>query len=237
METVWKGGSWLVKTFALFWIFSWLIREPLGQILLALLVFWYLDNRYVGLLAALWAPVARYQRIAGLRGAVRENPSDIRSMVELGDHYLHGGNHQAAAEYLEKAFDRGEDSPRALYLLGAAWVKLGRHAEGRAKLEEAVAKQPSTAYGEPYIYLLEEALATSSADNPRIDDLVGELKQFDSVEILTRAGRLCLAAGRKDLAKRLFDEAIHNYGFIPKKMRRRERRWLVRARLGQIQAK
>lgn len=226
-----------MKTFALFWIFSWLIREPLGRVLLAALAFWYIDNRYLGLLAALWAPIARFQRISGLRSTVEMNPSDIRSMVELGDHYLHGGNYRLAAEYLEKAFDRGEDSPRALFLLGAAWVKQGRHAEGRAKLEEAIAKQPSTAYGEPYLFLLEEAFATASPDNPRIDKLVEQLDQFDSVEILTRAGRLCAAAGRKDLALRLFDEAIHNYGFIPKKMRRRERRWLVRARLGRWQAR
>jgi tetratricopeptide (TPR) repeat protein len=226
-----------VKTIALFWMLSWLIGNPLGRVLLATLALWYLDYRYVGLLAALWAPVARYQRIASLRNAVNVNPSDIRAMVELGDHYVHSGNYRAAAEHLGRAMDRGEDSPRALFLMGAALVKLGRHAEGRAKLEEAVAKQPSTAYGEPYLYLLEEAFATVSPDNPRIDRLVGELKQFDSVEILTRAGRLCAAAGRKDLAQKLFAEAIQNYGFIPRTMRRRERRWLVRARLGQLQVR
>lgn len=226
-----------MKTFALFWIFSWLLGSPMGRLLLLALVFWYVDNRYLGWLAALWAPVMRYQRISSLRQAAEVNPSDIRSMVELGEHYVRAGNYRLAAEYLERAVDRGEDGARALYLLGAAWVKLGRHAEGRAKLEEVVAKQPGIAYGEPYLFLLEEAVANHSADSPRIDDLVGEIGRFESVEILTRAGRLCNAAGRKDLARKLFSEAIHNYSFIPKKMRRRERRWLVRARLGLWQAR
>lgn len=224
-------------TYALFWILSNLLGSRLGQLLLLAVALWYLDNRYLGWLAALWAPVVRYQRIAGLRRSVEVNPSDVGAMVELGEHYLRAGNYRTAAEYLERASARGEDSPRALYLLGAAWVKLGRHAEGRAKLREAVAQQPRTAYGEPYLFLLEEAFVTYSPDSPQIDELVGQLEQFDSVEILTRAGRLCAAAGRKDLARKLFAEAIHNYGFIPKKMRRRERRWLVRARLGQLRVR
>lgn len=226
-----------MKTFALFWMVTWLLRSRPGQLLLLAVLLWYLDNRYLGLLASLLAPVYRYQRIASLRQAVETNPSDIRSMVELGEHYLRGGRYRTAAEYLERAFDRGEDSARAHFLLGAVWVKLGRHAEGRAKLEEAIAQQPSISYGEPYLFLMEEAMATRSGDSPRIDELVAEVKQFESVEILTRAGQLCSQADRKDLAHKLFDEAIQNYKFIPKKMRRRERRWLWRARLGLMRAR
>lgn len=226
-----KGRISLFKTLGIFWILSWLLRSPVGRLMLALAVLWYLDNRYVGLLAALWAPVARAQRTAGLRQAVESNPTDVRSMVELGEAYLRGGKPRTAADYLERAFDRGEDSPRALAMLGAAWIRLGRHAEGRAKVEEALAQKPDLAYGEPYLYLLEEALTTLSPDNPRIDELVSELERFEGVELLTRAGRLLGAAGRKEVARRLLDEAVRNYGFIPKKMRRRERRWVLRARL------
>lgn len=221
----------LFKTLGIFWILSWLLGSPLGRVLLALAVLWYLDHRYVGLLAALWAPIARAQRTAGLRQAVETNPTDVRSMVELGETYLRGGKPRQAAEYLERAFDRGEDSPRALALLGAAWIRLGRHAEGRAKVEEALTQKPDLAYGEPYLYLLEEALATLSPDNPRIDELVSELERFEGVEVLTRAGQMLGAAGRKEIARNLLEEALRNYGFIPKKMRRRERRWVFRARL------
>jgi len=166
---------------------------------------------------------------------VRVNPSDVRAMVELGEHYLRSGRFQEAVEYLEQAFSRGEDSARAQYLLGGALVKLGRCDEGRSRLEQALALQPNVAYGEPYLFLIEEAAARG--DSGRIADLVEALEQFESVEILTRAGHLCRRAGQPDLARRLFAEAIHNYQYIPAKMRRRERRWLWRARLGQMQAK
>lgn len=226
-----------MKTFTIFWILSWLLRSPTGQLLVGIAVLWYLDNRYVGLLAALWAPIARAQRISSLRQTVEVNPSDVRSMVELGDHYLHGGKPRLAADYLERALGRGEDSARALYLLGGALVQLGKHAEGRSRLEAAVAHMPTVGYGEPYIFLLEEALATDGPGSQRVEGVVAQLDQFDGVEVLTRAGRLCAASGRKDLARRLFEEAIHNYSYIPKGMRRRERRWLIRARLGLMQAK
>lgn len=226
-----------MKSIGLYFVLSWLMGSSVGRLLLLAAALWYLDNRYLGLLSALWAPVRRAQRIASLRQSVEQNPSDIRAMVELGEHYLQSGKYTVAAEYLERAMDRGEDSARALFLQGAAWVKLGRHAEGRAKLREALEKQPQVGYGEPYIYLLEEALVTWSPTSPEIDALVRELSHFESVGILTRAGRLCAAAGRKDLAQTLFGEAIHNYGFIPKKMRGRERRWLIWARLGLMQVK
>ena len=223
-----------MKTLGFFWIVSWLLRSGTGRLILLAVALWYLDNRYFGLLAALWAPVARAQRIGGLRRAVEINPSDVRSMVELGDHYLHGGNPRLAAEYLERAVARREDTARTLYLLGGALVKLGRYDEGRARLEAAVAQQPGIAYGEPYLFLLEATLATAGAASPRVEELVAPLDTFNSLENLTRAGRLLAAAGRKDLARRLYDEAIHNYTFVPRAFRKRERRWLVRARLGRM---
>lgn len=224
-----------MKTLGVFWILSWLLRSTAGQLAVLIVVLWYLDNRYFGLLAALWAPIARAQRISGLRHAVEINPSDVRAMVELGEHYLRSGRYQTAAQYLERAMDRGEDAARALFALGAAEVKLGRHTEGAAKLREAIAKQPNTAFGEPYLYLLESTLATEGAHAPKVEELVGALDQFDSVEILTRAGRLCSTAGRQDLARPLLEHAIHNYSYIPKAMRRRERRWLFRARFHLLQ--
>lgn len=220
---------------SIFWILNMLIGSWAGRLVLLAVVFWYLDHRYFGLLAALWAPVQRARHIASLRSAVQLNPSDIRSMVELGEHYLRGGNYRAAAEYLERAFDRGEDAPRATFLLGATWVKLGKYAEGRGRLEEALARQGNIAFGEPYLYLLEEALASEGPQSARAESYVAEFEHFDGVEILTRAGRLCAAAGRKELARNLFGEAIKNYNFTPRKMRRRERRWVVRARLGLMQ--
>jgi tetratricopeptide (TPR) repeat protein len=221
--------------YSLFWVLPWLFGSRPGQLALLVAALWYLDNRYFGLLAALWIPIRRFQQVSALRQAVDVNPSDVRSMVELGDHYLHGGRPQVAAEYLERAFSRGEDGARALYLLGAAWVKLGRHEEGRARLEAALAKTPKVAFGEPYLYLMEGAFATHGPQSPRVDELVAELDEFDSVEVLTRAGGICGAAGRHDLARRLLTEAVRNYGYVPKRMRRRERRWLVRARLYLLQ--
>lgn len=223
--------------FSLFWILNMLIGSTAGRLVLIAAVLWYLDNRYFGLLAALWAPIRRAQQIAGLRRTVEVNPSDIRSMVELGEHYLRAGNCQTAASYLERAFDRGEDAPRATFLLGAVQVKMGKHVEGRARLEEALAKQPGLAYGEPYLYLLEEAFAVEGQQSARAQEIVAQFEHFDGVEVLTRAGQLCANAGRKDQARELFEAAIHTYGFIPPKMRRRERRWVVRARLGLLQVK
>mgnify|MGYP001305090782 CR=1 FL=1 len=224
-----------MKTFGLLLAISWLLRTPLGQLLLLLLVLWYLDHRYFGIGAAVMAFLHHRRRIASLRYTVQVNPSDVRAMVELGEHYLRSGRAAQAAEYLEQALARGEDSARAHFLLGAAWVRLGRGDEGRAMLEKALALQPNVAYGEPYLYLIEEA--AQRRDDDRIEELVGALEQFESVEILTRAGHLCRASRQTALARRLFDEAVSNYRYIPAKMRRRERRWLWRARLGQMQTR
>ena len=224
-----------MKTLGLLWMITWLFQTAPGRLALLILLLWYLDNRYFGIVVAAMAPIHHQRRIASLRQTVRVNPSDVRAMVELGEHYLRSGRYQAAAEYLEQAFSRGEDSARAHYLLGGALVKLGRHDQGRERLEKALALQPNVSYGEPYLFLIEEAAARG--DFGRIADLVDALEQFESVEILTRAGHLCRQAGQAELARRLFEEAVSNYQYIPAKMRRRERRWLWRARLGQMQTR
>jgi len=223
-----KSIGWLLAV-------SWLLQTALGRLLLLLLFLWYLDHRYFGIVAAVTALLHHRRRIASLLYTVQVNPADVRAMVELGEHYLRSGRYQAAAEYLERAVERGEDSPRALYLLGASLVKVGRGAEGRSRLEQALALQPQVAYGEPYLYLIEEAAA--QGDGERVAELVSTLEQFEGVEVLTRAGHLCRKAGHADLARRLFAEAVQNYQYIPAQMRRRERRWLWRARLGQFQTR
>jgi len=214
----------------------WLFGTTAGQFVLTVVVFWYLDNRYFGLLAALWAPVKRAQRISVLHGTIDLNPSDVRAMVELAELHLQGNRPQQAADYLTRAMSRGEDGARAHYLLGGALVCLGQHPQGRAELEAALVMTPNIAYGEPYIYLLEEAFATEGASSARIEELVQALEQFDSIEMLTRAGRTCIAGGRNDLGRKLLQDALRNYRFTPKSMRRRERRWLIRARIDLLKA-
>lgn len=102
---------WWMGTFGLFFVLSWLMGSTLGRLVLAAAALWYVDNRYLGLLAGLMAPVLRAQRVAGLRRTVEINPSDVRAMVELGEHYLKGGRPQIAAAYLERALDAARTAP------------------------------------------------------------------------------------------------------------------------------
>jgi tetratricopeptide (TPR) repeat protein len=215
-------------TFGLIFLFSWLVGSGIGRLLLIGAALWYLDNRYFGLLQNLWAPVARMQRIGALKNAVATNPTDIRSMVELSEYYLRSGNPSTALSYVERAIERGENSARALSAQGGALVGLKRYEESRVKLEAALALTPDVGFGEPYLYLLQGALATGGP----VEELVERLEQYDSVEVLTRAGQLLAAGGRPDLAKPLFEGAVQNYQYIPKRMRRRARRWAFRAHLG-----
>lgn len=216
----------------LVWLLSWFINYTPGRIVLLLLILWWVDSHYFGFVQAGLAPLRRGRRIARLREQVRINTSDIPAMVELGDHYLHAGQPRQAADYLSQATVLGEDGARAMYLLGAARVRLGQTVDGRTLLEGALAKAPEMAYGEPYLYLIEAAFAGGAADSSRVDDLVQALEPFDSVEVLARAGNICAANGRKDLGRRLLQDALANYGYTPPKLRRRARYWMVQARLG-----
>lgn len=220
-----------MKFFGLFFLLSWLLQSSLGRLLLLAAGLWYLDNRYFGILAMLWAPVARMQRIGGLKASVASNPTDIRSMVELGEHFLRAGQPQPALEWVERAIERGEDSARALFIQGAALVELKRYEDGQAKLSTALELNADLFFGEPYLYLLQEALATEGLHGDRIGKLVAGLQRYDSVEVLTRAGQLLTRAGRSDLGKPLLEAALQNFSYTPKGMRRRARRWAFRARL------
>ncbi|MGE5559547.1 MAG: tetratricopeptide repeat protein [Chloroflexota bacterium] len=216
----------------LLWVLTWFIGSAPGRLIVLLFLLWWLDSRYFGIVSTLiFAPLRRERHIARLREQVRINTADIPALIELGDHYLHAGKPRSAADYLEQAVALGEDGARTLYLLGAARVRLGRPEEGQAMLTDAIAKSPEMAYGEPYLYLMEAAFARDGKDSPRIDELVAALEPFDSVEVLTRAGLICKANGRKDLGQRLLRDALTNYGYTPAKLRRRSRYWMMQARL------
>lgn len=217
-----------MSSFGLFFILSWLLGSSIGRLLLVGIGLWYLDDRYFGIIAMLMAPVGRMRRIGALKSSVATNPTDIRSMVELGEHYLRAGQPKVALDYIERAMERGEDSARALFVQGAALVERQQYEAGRAKLEAALAKAPEVNFGEPYLYLLQEALATGGE---RVPELVDELERYDSVEVLTRAGLLLSRGGRSELAKPLYEAAVQNYRYTPKGMRRRARRWAFRAKL------
>jgi tetratricopeptide (TPR) repeat protein len=68
--------------------------------------------------------------------AVRQTPANKEAHLSLAETHLALGQWQQAAAAAERAAERGASGSRTLYLRGTALIRIGRHEEGQALLQE-----------------------------------------------------------------------------------------------------
>jgi tetratricopeptide (TPR) repeat protein len=99
-------------------------------------------------------------------------------------------------------------------------------------IRRALDINPRVKYGEPYL-----RLAAANRDQPeKALKLLEELRAIhsSSCEAYYRMGRIYQALGRREEARRAFDEAAEIYRTLPRYKRREERPWAIRSRLARL---
>lgn len=229
-----------MRPFALFWLLWLWLRNPYVALLVLVLVYVWVDRRFIGLMPDLLAPLRRRARLRRLEETLRANPADAVSRLELGGMLLERGDAQAALTHLEAAAQRLGDHANAQMALGAALVAAGRHDEGAARLQRALELNPKVGYGEPFVHLAAAALGGTGRTfenaelEAALDELEERLEAFDSTELSARLGQLYAAHGRLERSRRAYRRALELYRQSPGFLRKKHRRWAVRAALGSL---
>lgn len=216
----------LMGKFFLFALLWWLFGNPIIALVVLLVLFYFVDRRYVGLLPSLTRPLRQSRRLSRLRQEIGAQPHHAGNKLEAARILIEQKKYREALHYLESIRERMEDSAEVLYELGLCRLKLGSVAEGEALILEALEKNPRVKYGEPYLRLGE---AFRDADP---DKAVRYLESFrevqsSSCEAYYRLGQLYAQLGRTEEARRAFREAVDIYRGLPKYKRRTERRWAL----------
>lgn len=213
--------------FALLW---WLIGNPFIALLILLVVLYFLDRRFIGLLPNFSKPFKQNRKIKQLKNELKLQSHHTSSKLELADLLLQKKKYEEALHYLEPVLPLMEDSAEVHFGLGLAYLKLDQSERGEQHMLASLKINPRVRYGEPYLRL-GEAFANTAPEKA-----LQYLEQFrqvhtSSCEAYYRLGKLYKEMGKPQEAKQAFEEALEIYRALPKYKKKSERRWALLSKL------
>jgi len=212
----------------LFFGLTWLFGNPLIAIIVLLVLFYVLERRFIGLSPSLVKPLRRRSAISKWRRHLERSPHDVSARTELARLLIEAGKPAQAREILLDIQERMEHSAEYWSDLGACELALGKLEEGEAAMLRALSVSPKVKYGQPYLRLAE---AFAKRDPAKA---IGYLESFKDVnssscEAYYRLGAIYADLGKQEEAAAAFRECGRLYRTLPKYLKRRERKWAIRA--------
>lgn len=224
-----------MKIFGLYILLSLLTGNPLIALVILLLIFFFAEHRFIGILPDVFEPWRRANRVRRLNKEVQVNPANAEAFLELGETYYRQGKYGQAAAFLENAAEKMVGHPLFHFYLGASYYHLGKIREGKSEINKAVEANPKVSLGEPYVYLLRIYLEEKQPD--AIEHAFNQLMLYGSPKTFYQAGKLFQGANDKNRASRLFKETIENYEACRGALRRVYRRWAMLSKISLLSIK
>lgn len=210
-------------------LLSRILGNPLIAFLILLILFFFMERKFVGIIPDVFKPFRRKKKIANLKTAIKLNPADTNAHRQLGTLYLEDKKYKEAEENLTKVLEKMDNYAESHFLLGKSYYLQGKADLGVKELKAAVDLNPKIAFGEPYVYLLKEAYSNGESQN-NINEYLGNLHYYGTVETLYKAAREISKYDSK-VAKELFNKALDIYKEGPKYLKKTYRRWAVLAKI------
>ncbi len=219
-----------MKTVALYMLLSILTGNPILALVIMLLIFFFAERRYIGILPDFFEPLRRANRVSQLQKEVEVNPANGEACLELGEAFFRQGKYGQASSFLENASNKMAGHPLFHFYLGASYYHLGKIGEGKKEIEKAIEANPKVISGEPYIYLIRILLEEKQPD-AEIEHAYKQLLFYGSPKTFYQAGKMFLDAGDKERARRLFRETMDNYEACRGSLRRLYRKWAILSKI------
>ncbi|MEK5163992.1 tetratricopeptide repeat protein [Paenibacillus sp. FSL R5-0527] len=217
-----------MSKFILFFALTWLTGSPIVAIVILLLIFYFLDRRFIGIFPSVTKPFKRLRSISRLRQQLALSPFDVSSKRELARLLLERKRYREAFGLLEDVKSSSETSAEFWSDLGTASLGLGQLEEGEEQMLRALSLNDRVKYGQPYLQL---ASAFRDKDPQKALEYAakfGEI-QSSSSEAYYLLASLYQSLGRKEEARRALNESIAVYRSLPKYKKRQERKWALRS--------
>ncbi|MBC8081024.1 MAG: tetratricopeptide repeat protein [Gorillibacterium sp.] len=217
-----------MSKFILFGLLTWLTGSPFIAIIVLLLVYYYIDRRFIGIIPNLGAPFKRNRRLRELRQHLRTHLHDTTSKLEAARLLITNRKYSEAEKYLREILPIMGDSADVLYELGICRLKSGDLVEGESLMLQSLNLNPRVAYGDPYLRLGD---ALDKVDPEKAIHYLECFRQLNtsSCEAYYRLGQIYTRLGRETDAKSAFRETVDVYRLLPKYKRKTERKWALLA--------
>ncbi len=205
-----------------------LVGNPFLALFILLVILYFLDRRYVGILPSFTKPFRRRRQISKLRTTISLNPNDVSAKFDLARLLIERKRYSESKELLVQIADRYEQSAEYWVELGYVNLKLGHLPEGEAQMLQGLEINRKAQYGQPYLRLAE---TFRHIDHDKALHYVTQFQeiQSSSSEAYYLAGSMYKALGKKEDAIRAFNESTAIYRSLPKYKKRQERGWALRS--------
>ncbi|TJY42149.1 tetratricopeptide repeat protein [Cohnella pontilimi] len=214
----------------LFGALWWLLGNPFLAILVLLAILYVLERRFIGLSPSIVRPFRRRSSIAKWRRQLHMSPYDVSAKSELARLLIESRKYAQARNVLIGIESQMEHSAEYWSDLGTCDLALGRLEDGEKEMLQALEISPRVKYGQPYLRLAE---AFTAKDPHKALSYLEAFKEVNSssCEAYYRLGALYAALGKKEEAASAFRECRQLYASLPRYMKRRERKWVLKSLL------
>ena len=195
-----------------------------------LLLYYTIDRTFWGFIPDPFKTFKRAGRIRELQKIVAINPSDARSLKELGIFMIDKREYESARKYFEKAAQKMADDPEFNYYYGLSVARCGDREKGRQLLDAALKTSPGLKYGEPFIMFAE--VYSDSGDYRSALNLLERFEKIHSSSSrgFYQLGYVKLKLGMNAEGAEYLKKAIAAFKASPRFKRKQDRKWAWKAR-------
>ncbi|WP_180287004.1 tetratricopeptide repeat protein [Paenibacillus sp. LK1] len=217
----------LIK-FLIFGLLWRIVGNPFLAVIIFLIILYFLDRRYVGVMPSFMKPLKRMRNISRLRQQLAMSPNEVSSKLDLARLLMERKRYSEAHALLLELERPYEQSAEYWEALGTTELHLGQTEEGERHILQALDINPRVKYGRPYL-----TLAGAFKDTHR-DKALAYVQQFQEIhssssEAFYLLGSVYRSLGRTADAKQAYEQSLNVYRSLPKYKKRQERRWAVRS--------
>ncbi len=208
------------------YILSFFTHSYFGVLILIMIIYLIADRIFLGFITdGIIKIILQSKRIKILKKELVLNPDNYADLMELGTIYYQKKNYKAALENLLKAKRKIDDSAELYLYIGISYIELKQLDDGYKYLMKAVGLNKKAGYGLPYLYLIKYELSSGIIKEEKLKKLEEEMANFSNTENSYRLGVLFRSKGYKGKAKEMFKNALSEYSFCQRKLKRLHRKW------------
>lgn len=219
-----------MRTFFLFYLLTYLLRNPLLALLIALALVYLAEARYSGRFFNPGSFYSRRRTIHDLERTLAINEHDAAARNDLGRLLVDEGRYADAYDHLARAIQRMDDSAETQYFYGIALMETGQAQEGIKHVLRALEISPRFRYGEPQLALARHHL--EQGDAAEAEKRAGEAVKINtsSLEAWVIRGRARERLGDPTGAREAWNSAVETYDGLPRHLKMAARKWRAQAR-------
>jgi tetratricopeptide (TPR) repeat protein len=204
-----------LRTFFLFYLLSYVLRNPLLALLIAGAVFYFFEARHSGRYFNPGSFFSTRNTLKDLQKTVEVNPHNVAAHNDLGRLLADAGKFDQALGHMEQAIARMPESPEANYYYGLCLLKEDRGDEALEYMERALEINPRFLYGVPQVELAKAELTRGNAGAAAEWARKAVKLNTSSVEGWLTLARAEKKSGNAGEAASAYASATNAYGHLP----------------------